>query len=105
MVPMLLFSLCAFFQLMQESLKRALRDKKKWVIMLFVNRKNNKGNNQGVGYRRSLVMKTKVLTRVTMMVALMIVSGVLTIPLPGLPVPIVLQNMMMMLAGGLLGKK
>ncbi len=38
-------------------------------------------------------------------VALMIVSGVLTIPLPGLPVPIVLQNMMMMLAGGLLGKK
>ena len=43
-------------------------------------------------------MKTKVLTRVTMMVALMIVSGVLTIPLPGLPVPIVLQNMMMMLA-------
>ena len=50
-------------------------------------------------------MKTKVLTRVTMMVALMIVSGVLTIPLPGLPVPIVLQNMMMMLAGGLLGKK
>lgn len=50
-------------------------------------------------------MNTKVLTRVTMMVALMIVSGVLTIPLPGLPVPIVLQNMMMMLAGGLLGKK
>ena len=59
--------------------------------MLFVNRKNNKGNNQSVGYRRSLVMKTKVLTRVTMMVALMIVSGVLTIPLPGFPVPIVLQ--------------
>ena len=51
------------------------------------------------------MVKTKVLTRVTMMVALMIVSGVLTIPLPGLPVPIVLQNMMMMLAGGLLGKK
>ena len=37
MVPMLLFSLCAFFQLMQESLKRVLRDKKKWVTMLFVN--------------------------------------------------------------------
>ena len=36
-------------------------------------------------------MKTKVLTRVTMMVALMIVSGVLTITLPGFPVPIVLQ--------------
>ena len=73
--------------------------------MLFVNRNYFKGNNQKDGYRRSIVMKTKALTRVTMMVALMIVSGVLTIPLPGLPVPIVLQNMMMMLAGGLLGKK
>ena len=90
---------------MQESLKRALPDKKKWVIMFFVNLENKKGNNRKGIYRRSLAMKTKVLTRVTMMVALMIVSGVLTIPLPGLPVPIVLQNMMMMLAGGLLGKK
>ena len=33
------------------------------------------------------MMKTKVLTRVTMMVVFTIASGALTIPLPGLPVP------------------
>ena len=31
-----------FFGCMQESLKRALRDKKKWVIMFFVNLSNNR---------------------------------------------------------------
>ena len=52
-----------------------------------------------------MTIKTKRLTMMTMMMTMMIVAGFFVIPLPGLPVPIVLQNMMMMLAGGFLGKK
>lgn len=50
-------------------------------------------------------MKTKVLTKIALFLALIIVSGFIAIPIPGIGVPIVLQNMMIMLAGGFLGKR
>lgn len=47
----------------------------------------------------------KHLTKMALFLSLIIVSGFLSIPLPFVGVPIVLQNMMIMLAGGFLGKK
>ncbi|MEY8462330.1 biotin transporter BioY [Streptococcus merionis] len=51
-------------------------------------------------------MKTKDLTQITMMTTLMIVLGFVPgIPLGFIPVPIILQNLAVMLAGALLGAK
>lgn len=51
-------------------------------------------------------MKTRDLTQITMMTTLMIVLGFIPgIPLGFIPVPIVLQNLGIMLAGALLGPK
>lgn len=49
-------------------------------------------------------MKTKHLTTVAMYLALIILSGMIAIPMP-VGVPVVLQNMMLFMAGGILGKK
>jgi biotin transport system substrate-specific component len=48
---------------------------------------------------------TKTLTRMALMLALIIVGGAFALPVPAIGVPVVLQNMVIMLAGGLLGKK
>lgn len=48
---------------------------------------------------------TKGLTQMALMLALIILGGVFAIPVPAIGVPVVLQNMIIMLTGGLLGKK
>ena len=50
-------------------------------------------------------MTTKQLTRNALFLALIIIAGMIAIPVPGVPVPIVLQNMLIMLAGFFLGRK
>lgn len=47
--------------------------------------------------------KVKKLTFVSLFAALIAVSGFISIPLPGTPIPIVLQNMLVVLTGVLLG--
>ncbi|MBO0481106.1 biotin transporter BioY [Candidatus Enterococcus courvalinii] len=47
----------------------------------------------------------KILAKMALMLSLIIVSGMITIPIPALGVPIVLQNMFIMLTAGFLGKK
>lgn len=50
-------------------------------------------------------MTTKQMTRNALFLALIIITGFISIPVPGLPVPIVLQNMTIMMAGFFLGRK
>lgn len=50
-------------------------------------------------------MSTKQITRNAVFLALIIIAGLVAIPIPGVPVPIVLQNMIIMTTGFFLGKK
>jgi len=50
-------------------------------------------------------LTSRTITQMGLFLALIIVSGMFALPVPGLGVPVVLQNMVIMLAGGLLGKK
>ncbi|MFD1671674.1 biotin transporter BioY [Agrilactobacillus yilanensis] len=59
--------------------------------------------NTGIKTNSKLAAAT--VTKMALFIALMIVSGIVSIPLPVIGVPIVLQNMMIMLCGGFLGKK
>ncbi|KRK39092.1 biotin transporter BioY [Loigolactobacillus bifermentans] len=47
----------------------------------------------------------KVVTQMALMLALIIVAGAFALPVPAIGVPVVLQNMVIMLVGGVLGKK
>lgn len=50
-------------------------------------------------------MSTKQLTRNALFLAVIIIAGFIAIPVPGLPLPIVLQNMIIMMSGFFLGRK
>lgn len=47
----------------------------------------------------------KVVTKIAIFLVLIIISGMIAIPVPAIGVPFVLQNMLIMMAGGFLGKK
>ncbi|MDA3975236.1 biotin transporter BioY [Enterococcus thailandicus] len=47
----------------------------------------------------------KILTKMALFLALIIVSGMIAIPVPAIGVPVVLQNIIIMLTAGFLGKK
>ena len=47
----------------------------------------------------------KILTKMALFLALIIVSGMIALPVPAIGVPVVLQNMIIMLTAGFLGKK
>ncbi len=53
----------------------------------------------------SSTSRTKLLTSMALFLALIIVAGFISIPLPLVGVPIVMQNMLIMMSGGFLGKK
>lgn len=50
-------------------------------------------------------MSTTQLTRNALFLAVIIIAGFIAIPVPGLPLPIVLQNMIIMMSGFFLGRK
>lgn len=50
-------------------------------------------------------MKTKDLTKMSLFLGILIISGFFSIPVPFVGLPIVLQNMVAMLSGAILGKK
>ena len=48
---------------------------------------------------------TNKITKIAIFLVLIIISGMIAIPVPAIGVPFVLQNMLIMMAGGFLGKK
>ncbi|HFE9852368.1 biotin transporter BioY [Enterococcus sp. DIV1420a] len=55
--------------------------------------------------KASKELSTDTMAKMALFLALTIVSGMVAIPVPALGIPVVLQNMIIMLAGGFLGKK
>lgn len=55
--------------------------------------------------KASARLTSRTITQMGLFLALIIISGMFSLPIPGFGVPVILQNMVIMLAGGLLGKK